>query len=725
MTVPNTAGTPVQTPSSMHHPLQEQIVQILKDRVENSDEAMFRAITAYQFTKMATTMRAQVRTEHQGDIPINSYSILLAKSGAGKGHSINILEGKMMKGFKRQFMENTMPMLADQNMKKMASRRAARNGTSEDDELEGLYKEFRDAGELAFSYSEGTGPAVKQARHRLLLAACGAINMEIDEIGRNLLGAQEICSVFMEMYDQGLTKSKLVKNTTETKRAKEIDGKTPVNMLMFGEPTALLDGGQSEAQFFSLLESGYARRCFFAWGNPKNSARNLTAKERYEQRVKTNSSALLKQITDQLTLLSDPSRFNWTVTMPEDVAIRLIEYQIHCENREESMPEQSTMMRAEMKHRYFKCLKLAGAYAFVDGLSTMTMDHINWAINFTEESGKAFHELLNRERPYMRLARYIADMQRPLTQPDLMESLAYFKGSLPARNEMLSMATAWGYRQHIMLKKTFDNGIEFYSGETLRKTTLDEIRLSYSDHFSENYEGVEVPFDQLHILTQEKGMQWCVHHFNHQYRNAENALPGFNLLVVDVDGTCPIPTAQDLMKDYVHMIYTTKRHTEESHRYRMVLPINYHLKLDPRDFKEFMGNVFKWLPFQVDESAIDISRKWASNDKGTYAYNMNGDILDALPFVPKTALNETFKTELTQLKSLDNLERWFAQRMVEGDRSNQMIKFALALVDTGMNYLQVEEKVLSFNSKLSNGLSQEELKGTVLVTAAKKIQGAA
>ena len=51
-----------------------------------------------------------------------------------------------------------------------------------------------------------------------------------------------------------------------------------------------------------------------------------------------------------------------------------------------------------------------------------------------------------------------------------------------------------------------------------------------------------------------------------------------------------------------------------------------------------------------------------------------------------------------------------------------MIKFALALVDAGMSYPEVEEKVLAFNKKLSNGLPVEELRQTVLVTVARKIQ---
>ena len=36
----------------------------------------------------------------------------------------------------------------------------------------------------------------------------------------------------------------------------EIDGKTPTNALLFGTPSKLLDGGQTEDQFYSFLKQG-------------------------------------------------------------------------------------------------------------------------------------------------------------------------------------------------------------------------------------------------------------------------------------------------------------------------------------------------------------------------------------------------------------------------------------------------------------------------------------
>jgi len=195
------------------------------------------------------------------------------------------------------------------------------------------------------------------------------------------------------------------------------------------------------------------------------------------------------------------------------------------------------------------------------------------------------------------------------------------------------------------------------------------------------------------------------------------------MISIDVDGGISVQTVADLLKDYKFLIYTTKRHTPENHRFRLMLPINYHLKLDSDEYKQFMNNVMEWLPFETDESANQRSKKWETFN-GDHLYNMEGELLDVLDFIPKTARNETFQNQVKQLASLDNLERWFAQRIAEGNRNNQMIKFALALVDSGMDMLAVNRQVHAFNKKLNTPLDEEEIDRTVLSTVAKKFQAA-
>lgn len=704
-----------------HHPAVEDMVDVLCNKTQNVDRGFFRAEAAYFLAKMASCMRAMIITKDRGEIPVNLYVLALATSGFGKGHSVHIVENEFLKGFKTRFMEDTFPVISEQNLWNIANARAARNGTDQQEEFEKAEKEFKSAGAFTFTFDSGTTPAVKQLRHKLLLSSAGSINFQVDEIGSNLLSVSDILTLFLELFDQGIVKQKLVKNTADNTRAEELDGKTPTNALLFGTPSKLLDGAQTEDQFYSFLETGYARRCIFGWGTHQRAGEQMTPEEVFKRLTDQTNVDTITKWTNHFHSLADPSIFGWKMVVEDEVAIQLLSYKIQCEHAADQLAEHEDIKKAELSHRYFKALKLAGAYAFIDQSTFVEMDHLLSAVKLVEESGEAFQSILNREKAYVKLAKFIASVDTEVTHADLVEQLPFYPKSNGGRNEMMTLATAWGYKKHIIIKKSFIDGIEFYKGETLKETNINEIIISYSEHWAYNYIDEKVPFDQLHTLTQAPGYHWTNHHFRNQHRAEENVIAGFNAIVLDVDEGTSLELAHELMKDYKFLTYTTKRHQTEGHgdRFRIILPINYTLQLDNDEYKEFMRSIFAWLPFKTDESYDKREKKSETYDGGTYHYN-EGELFDALDFIPKTSRNEQHKSSYQKLESLDNLERWFAQRMAMGNRNNNMIKYALALVDNGMSLIDVQNQVHAFNKKLNNPLSENEIDSTVMVTVAKR-----
>lgn len=708
--------------NTQHHPVIDDLVQVLCNKTQNVDGGFFRTEIAYFLGKMAATMRATIVTKDRGDIPVNIYALALATSGFGKGHSVNIIENEFMTGFRKRFMDDTFPVIAEQHLWNIANKRAAKNQTDPNEEFERVEKEFKAAGALPFTFDSGTPPAVKQLRHKLLMSNIGAINLQIDEIGSNLIANTDVLTLFLELFDQGLVKQKLTKNTAESQRGEELDGKTPTNMLLFGTPAKLLDGGLTEDQFYAFLETGYARRCLFGWGQHKRSTEALSASEIYDRLTKAQNQTSAQKWSDRFDQLADPAMFGWKMTVDDNVGIKLIEYKLHCEAIADALADHEEIKKAELSHRYFKALKLAGAFAFIDRSAEVEMEHLMSSIKLVEESGTSFQTILNREKTYMKLAKYIADVENEVTHADLMEALPFYKSGNAARNEIMTLATAWGYKQHIIIKKRFIDGIEFFEGETLKAVDTDKIEISYSDNWAFDYQSEQVKFDDLHKLTQATDMHFCNHAFKNGHRADENIVPGFNMIVIDVDGGCSLSTAHDLLSEIKFMTYTTKRHEEDGdHRFRILIPMNYRLELDQTEYKEFMNAFLEWLPFKTDEAANQRSKKWSTFDGGTHHYN-DGELCDILPFIPKTSRNEMLKSENQKLENLDNLERWFAQRIATGSRNNEMVKYALALVDGGMTLLEVNTQVLAFNAKLSNPLPEDEIGATIMVTVAKRYQ---
>lgn len=701
------------------HPDSEKLVNILCTRAQNDNPQFFRVTVAYYLTQVASMMHANIATLDRGTIPINTYVIALSKSGTGKGVATNFMEETVLEPFYTRFKEETFPSMAKYHLPRLSHQRASRKQSDPDTELSRLEAEFENLGPFVTNFDSATVAALKQARHKVLLAQAGSLNLQIDEVGEHLSGSNEELITYLEMYDVGRLKQKLVKSTTENRRFEAIDGRTPANLLLYGTPDRLLDGSKTEDDFYNLLTAGYARRCIFSY--TLNAVRNLdvSPEDVLKRRLAQNDSADLSDLICRLEQLADVVHANKTVVISEAVTLKMIEYQLICERAAEELPEHEELRRNELIHRYFKAWKLAGVYAIIDGLAEITEEHLYYAIRLVEESGKAFENLLNRDRPYVKLAKYIAAVRRNVTQADLVEDLPFYRGSKSQKDELMQLAVAYGYQNNILIKKSFNEGIEFLRGETLDCTDLDNIRVSYSTDLAIGYKDDTAPFDALHKLTQASGMHWTNHHLKDGHRQEENAIPGFNIIVLDVENSVSMGTAKVLLKDYKALFYTTRRHTKESPRFRVILPTNYELRLDSKDYKEFMNNLFEWLPFDVDTQTGQRARKWLSHN-GTYEYQ-DGELFDVLPFIPKTTRNEQRKNVLKGQQQLDNLERWVINNTGDGNRNNQLMRYAMILVDAGYSFDDIRQRVLSLNSKIADRLDEAEIMSTIMVTTSKAI----
>lgn len=717
------------------HPTSETLVDILCTKTQNNERMFFRVLLSYYWGVVAAQMRANITGwTNKGSIPINVYALNLSPSGTGKGYSSTLIEGEVLNQFKETFLEHTFPITASMNLDKLSAKRAIRTGGDPEQELIALEKEFNQLGALLFSFDSATTPAVKQMRQKLLMGGAGAVNLQIDEIGANLVGQTEVLNTFLELYDKGLVKDKLTKSTSENVRFERIDGATPTNMLLFGTPSKLLDGGTTEQHLMDMLEMGYARRCLFGFIRHTHKVDGKSAEDILDQMFNSEHDTFIENLSVQFASLAEMVNLNKAIHIPRDVCLTLIEYKLHCEERGRLLNEHEAIRKSEMDHRYFKALKLAGAYAFIDGSPEITNEHIEYAVAMTEASGAAIEELLTPERNYEKLARYLSTSKVELTLADLDQDLPFFKGSRTQKDEMIAMATAWAYKNHIVIHKSFNDGIMFLRGKALQETNLDEMILTYSDQMTANYQNVIAPFDRLGRLVGLENHHWINHHlargdiFDEEeqiwcgYRKEENIVPGFNMLVLDIDGTCQLSTAKMLLKDYKALYYTTKSHTDQMNRFRILLPLTHVLELDAKDYKEFFNNVVESLPFEIDESCNHRVKKWLTNN-GEVTYT-EGQLFDPLPYIPRTSKNEERKIKLQDQHNLDNLERWVMNNIGDGNRNVQLHRYAMILVDAGYRFDEIRRKVLDLNAKCPGPLDEGELTSTIFTTVSKALSAA-
>lgn len=700
-----------------YHPLMEEITSMLSGMVQNDDKAFFRLITNYHAVKVPSMMGAKIALKGRGTIPINVYALCFALSGYGKNYSNTILEDHIFKQFRAEFSQTTVPVIADETISKLAVTQSIINGTDPDEEKRTLDAVYTSLGEMYPAFDEATVPAIKQQRLKLLMAGTGSMNLEIDEFGSNLLKNLEGMNAYLELYDAGKIKQKLTKNTKESKHIINLEGCSPANMLCFGTPVSVFDGGKVEDETYAWLERGGGRRCLVSYSNVAMPATGKTAKELYDLYCDSNRGQRVQAISNQFAQLADSIHQGKTIHLNEPEELLLIQYKLNCEKEAAELSEYETLRAAELKHRHSKAVKLAGAYAFIDGSTNITEGHVYAAIKLTEDSGTHMKNILKRDRHYVKLAKYIAGIGTEVTHVDLAEDLPFYKGGISVRKELLENAIAWGYKNRIIIKKSYTSGIEFLSGETLKPTDLDKLTVSYSNDITTGYTNAHIKFDRLHEMLTRPNMHWINHHLTNGYRQGDNIVEGFNMLVLDVDKGTPAAHAAKLLEDYAGILCTTKRHTPAQNRFRVILPLSFEVKLNTDEYREFMKNIYEWLPFDVDTATGQRARKWATFP-GQYLYLKGDKLVDAMDFIPKTSRNDERKANL--LGSLSNLERWFVQNTADGNRSNQFIRYALMLVDSGMDFTGVRTALIELNNKLADKLPLKELEQTVLQTVAKR-----
>lgn len=691
----------------MANKISEELVDILVSKTGVNDRLFFEILLAYKFAQISTMMRCGVKSALSTQpIPTNVYALNLAESGFSKGKSVNILEDDVFNKFRAKYTTETYQKKEDLNVALEADDLSLKLGIDVTEAYKIVKKQIDATAKFKFAFPLSTIEGLRSLRLRFGMAKAGSTCMEADEIGSVLTDQSmlESLGLSLETYDMGKGKQKL----TKTESTMENLNAVPSNMLLFGTPIKLLDGDKTEKAFMELLETGYARRFLFGYVKNFNINEGLTAEELYEQLVNPMADMSLVKYSNYFAELADDMFFGLNLPMSKDVELKLLTYRIACESNAKDFKDHQSIEKAEMNHRYWKALKLAGAYAFVNRHTEVTEKDIDDAIELVEKSGLAFKDMLNRDQAYVRLAKYVADVGRKITQVELVENLPFYKGNESQKKDLFNLATAYGYQNGIIIKKTYADGVEFIEGTKLEKTNTDKVIVSYSKDIATGFKQVEAKFDELHKLTTKDGMHYCNHGFKDGYRSTDNALEPFNLLMLDVDTGLTIETCKSLLKDYKFLISTTKRHTDTHNRFRIIFPLSHTLRLNPDDYKQFMKNIFQWLPFETDEQTSDIARKWQSHN-GEHFYN-EGQLFDAMMFIPSTKKQAETKDRLEQFGNLDSLQKWFVMNMPsEGGRNNLMLRYAMALLDKGLSSDDIRYNINDLNSKLEKPLPNQEI----------------
>jgi len=644
----------------------------------------------------------------------------LLPSGQGKGVLTGEFEDVILKPLVDVFHTNWLAK-REALIAAEVSRKATANGTPPSEEEKYVRKSIEALGRPYCWFEESTSPAFKQCRSALVRVPYGSLNFIVDEYFAVDGSNAEVMQDMIKTYDVGQLKQKLIKHSSDSPRYIDGVGTVPTNMLLFGTGSQL-ENPNIHSDLCRNLEGGLARRSFFAF--TRDAERTLmTAEERLHNLVSTSDPAAVKVYTDAISKMITPTNMNKAIYMDDTVSLYMLDYQNYCEQR--ALKVKDKILKAELTHRYMKVSKTAGLYAAWDGDDEVSIAHLQAAMKMAEDGEEHIARIVHTVPLHARLAEFLAAQDEEMTMAQLVAKLPWFKGTAAAREEMLNLASQYGYSNSIIINQETRNGITFYRGEGIVPTDLKKIRFAMGDHEAYNYKNGVCPWDKVGQVLTQQGVHWVTHWLDHGHRKSEYVQAGFNIIALDVDNekstsNVPMSVAQELLKDYSYMMYESKSSTPECNRYRIVMPTTHLLKLSEEVFAKFMTNIYDWLPIPFDEVTNQRNRKWLGYNS-TPHYN-EGKLLPVLDFIPETEAAIRLQKHTVAMGDLSHIERWMVRSVDKGEpRNNTLLRYALVLLDADLRQEVVESSVLALNKKLSTPLPESEINSTIFVTVAKRI----
>lgn len=698
------------------NPLVKDVMELVLSIKPDVPQNLILTLVSYAFAEVSSNLRAKLKLYDGTTKPLNFYGYIFGESGVGKDVSLNALNRIFIDSFSAKMKKGH-----DKHRLKYWEQRTMELVDEECEDVEAVIKEeMRMVSPFSYRISSGTEAGVSKARVTSSHYRIGAINLVIDELGVNYPKLRELLGLMLSSYEDGDTSARMLK----TESVVAVKG-VPSNFLGYSSPALVFDGGVTEKSLMDDLSQGFARRSFCAYAT-KPEKEKLTAVEMVaKNRTKADNNAhKMKAMNDYFGKLASHTNMHKEIMLTEEAEIRLAEYQIKCDDIVEATKNIQEQERLELISRPWKATRLAGVYAFVSNQSDIGIEYVEQAIYVAEVSGLSFNKVFNQPPIYERAFSFIKGRSKT-SDVDLAKQ-QWFKGTQTQKRELLSLARAFGYENDCLFRVKEVEGVEFYSFAEVPKTDVNNITISISKHLAKGFKPKKVPFELLHEAVCNPELMYSAGTFEGGHRTKGNYKQKQNLIIIDIDDGMKFETAKLMFANYKCLLATTKSHQKDKNgltcdRFRIVFITDRTIKLESEMYSRFMSNVYDSLGVPADESCKDSSRMYYGA-KGEYWYSEGEKLFEISDLIPETTKEKERNTMLTSsgVGSTTGLERVLLEDAMKGNRNHTILRYGMFLITNGYSLGDSRKKVLEFNDKLPDSLTEKEIRSTIFKTMEKK-----
>lgn len=366
------------------------------------------ATVNYKLANLASQIHVKVDTRCGfPPAPVNIYSLMLLNSGAGKNSSLTLIDKWYMTKVWNKIKIKIFPYYKHKAMDVL--------------EKANIQRELHS---WVSSYNTGTTSGIMACAETYHLCQFGSFNVEVDEFGTAVTSKKELLEDLLSPYDNGDFKPTAKRSDT---MSMEITG-LPVNLYCFGNKVRLLDGDHTEKSFITLLDEGYGRRMIFVDDTSTPTVR--TPEQVLEEFNASNQIALeAKELESYFDSLIVSDNFNRVIKLSDEALMIYATIKAEGDNRVEEISNMYPAIIADLSERHFKTAKLAGIYAFYEGSTEITAEHMNQAFEVIRESSKVLEELRTVQPVHERLLTRLLWERKKVTSQHMLKEYSFVRES--------------------------------------------------------------------------------------------------------------------------------------------------------------------------------------------------------------------------------------------------------------------------------------------------------
>lgn len=568
---------------------------------------------------------------------------------------------------------------------------------------------------------KSSGEGIQKTAQTWSDAGFGSVNVYETELGNRILSMEPIFDILKKAWDTGTFEGQINAGNGGKNYFRVTD--MPCNMILFGAPGPFLQDPKRQDALIMAYISGIARRAFIY--HNKSFKKSQNKNPNFETMPMEDIEAMDQYLKELKSFLNNTEK----IYLPKDVHRMLIEY----DDSKQIARERSHSPIAEDLGAPQKIEKLLGIIATLDLSNTITKEHLDFAIEFTEMMDETAEETVELKPDHVLIYNEL-EQRNFMSRSDIVKAVRGVNLSSLADHMVLVEEQANSLGNSI-IKKEYGKVVQ-YKLEKLSSSDISSAIISVNEDPNKfNPKGFEKKkgnFFNLHTIINSK-MRYSAGTFKDSYISDENYLQEQNLFIIDVDDGMTIKEAQDLFKDMTYLMATTKSHQVKKSRssgdipacdrFRIILPTSATFHLSPTDYSAMYMNVLDALGMEeADEKCRNSSRWYYGFENGEHWYN-EGKLLDIRPFLPDSSQKvasdaalsnyekegETFATED---RRVDGALRWFFRTTAKGNRHDQLFRLALTL-RTRIQVSNWDGILRHANSCLTDPISDNDLKSTI------------